>query len=153
MKIDLEKEILLMSANEITLSFLPLEILDRIATVDILTYRSMLSIPSYSRSTLGRKFDILSLFNFEIVRNKGDYNWIIKMERSSFYEYSPRRICYGERKSGNIAWLLLEEKSGKYKIHRESGPALITPSGEKVWFNLGRRHGYVWKQRKSKCDY
>jgi hypothetical protein len=131
---------------------LPVDLLHVIAGVDMETYRSMLSLPSFARSlnpNVITDFMISFGFGIEITRNcitwtrdgvphrTGGPAIIYPNRRQSWYrrgiihrDDGPAMIC----SDGGQWWC----QHGEF--HRDDGPARIYSDGEQIWYRHGKRH-------------
>jgi hypothetical protein len=132
--------------------YMPIEMLDLIAAVDVKAYRAMLAIPLFARSlSICKVVDFMIAFGYSVVITKyhtiwylngnlhrvdgpavefanGDKEWYLNGKRHRVDEPS---IEYA---NGDKIWCLNEEP------HRVDGPAMEYANGDKEWYLNGKLH-------------
>jgi hypothetical protein len=122
--------------------YIPLEILDLIAAVDVKAYRAMLAIPLFARSLgPGKVVDFMIGFGYSVAITKSYIVWYLNGKRHRVA--GPAIECA----NGNKYWYSHE------KLHRSPvssdldpgggqavGPAIEYDDGHKEWYLNGKRH-------------
>jgi hypothetical protein len=109
--------------------YIPLEMLDLIAVVDVKAYRAMLAIPLFVRSlTPGKIVDFMIGFGYSVAITKDDIEWRLNGE---LHRVDGPAAEYANR---NKIWCLNGE------LHRQDGPAVEYADGYKAWWFNGKLH-------------
>jgi hypothetical protein len=96
------------------MSLIPLEILHKIASYNVESYRALLAIPAFARS-VGREYPVYGHYE-KIVDYMIRFGYRVKISESE------------------ISWYL------NGRLHRIDGPAVVTVTGTKIWYQHGVKH-------------
>jgi hypothetical protein len=109
--------------------YMPLEMLDLIASVDSKAYRALLGLPLFARS-LGpdKVVDFMIAFGYSVRITKNYIIWYLHGEPHRNDEPAV------ERANGNKEWWRFG------KLHRVDGPAIKYTNGYKAWYLNGESH-------------
>jgi hypothetical protein len=151
--------------------YMPLEMLDLIAAVDVKAYRAMLAVPLFARSlSAGKVVDFMIAFGYSVRITKYHILWYLN---GYFHRVDGPAIEYA---NGDKEWYLngkrhrqarrsgLDPNGGEpvgpaeelvygYKAwylngerHRVDGPAVEYESGHKEWWLNGIRQSDRWEE-------
>jgi hypothetical protein len=115
--------------------YMPIEMLDLIAAVDVKAYRAMLAIPLFARSLGSDKVvDYMIEFGYSVNITENHIEWFLNDE---LHRVDGPAIEFA---NGNKEWWRFGKLHRQARHGEPDGPAIERASGDKGWWLDGGRH-------------